>query len=157
MASRVETFVEQFVAVNDALIATVEGCSDAQWRVRCEEGGRTVGVVAFHVGATNEAFAGMLGALAAGQGYTPNVSMEEIHRQNAEQAREHAAVGKAAVAADLRRHGAAIVATMRGLGDDDLAKVAGTFGGNQLTIGQVIEYVVVGHTREHLDSIRAAL
>jgi hypothetical protein len=155
--TRSAEFVAQFEAVNADLIATVEGCTDEQWRQQCEDEGRSAGVIAYHVAATNEAFAQMLGALASGQIYSPKSSMAEIHAHNAQQARDNANVGKAEVLEGLRQHGAAIVQTLRSLGDDQLDKVAGIFGGNELTIGQVIEYVVVGHTREHRDSIRAGI
>jgi hypothetical protein len=155
--TRVAAFVAQFEAVNADLVALVEGCTDEQWRRRCEDEGRTIGVVAYHVSATNEAFARMLGALASGQSYSPKSSMADIHQHNAQQARDNADVGKPGVLDGLRRNGAAIVETLRGLGDEQLDKVAGVFGGNELTIEQVIAYVIVGHTREHRDSIRAGM
>src|SRR5690349_8959713 len=92
--SRIAQFVAQFEAVNADLIAAVEGCTDEQWRRQCEEEGRTIGVVAYHVSATNEAFARMLGAIASGTLYSPKSSMAEIHEHNAQQARDNANVGK---------------------------------------------------------------
>jgi hypothetical protein len=155
--TRTAQFVAQFEAVNADLIAAVEDCTDEQWRRRCEDEGRTIGVVAYHVSATNEAFAGMLGALASGQTFSPKSSMAEVHQHNVQQARDHAAVGKTDVLVGLRQNGAAIAQTLRSLSDEQLDKVAGVFGGNELTIEQVIAYIIVGHTREHRDSIRAGI
>lgn len=157
MATRLDNYAARFEATNNDLIATVEGCPDEQWRQLCEDGGRPVGVVAYHVAATNEAFARMLGALAAGQTYSPKISMEVIHGHNAQQARDHADVGKPEVLDGLRQQGAAILQALRRLDDGQLDQVAGTFGDNELRVAQVIEYVVIGHTREHLDSIRTAI
>lgn len=154
---RIAAFISQFEAANNELIATVEGCTDEQWRRQCEDEGRPAGVIAYHVAATNEVFARMLGSLASGRTYSPQSSMGDVHQHNAEQARDHAGVGKPEVLAGLRQHGAAIVETLRGLGDEQLGGVAGVFGGNELTIEQVIAYIIVGHTREHLESIRAGI
>jgi hypothetical protein len=157
LATRLDDYVDRFEATNNDLIATVEGCPDEQWRQLCEDGGRPVGVVAYHVAATNEAFARMLGALAVGETYSPKISMEVIHGHNAQQAQDHADVSKPEALDGLRQNGAAILQTLRSLNDGQLDQVAGVFGDNELSVAQVVEYVVIGHTREHLDSIRTAV
>ena len=59
--------------------------------------------------------------------------------------------------APLHAVAAAIAQQLRGLADEGYDRIAGTFGDNELTVGQVAEFVVIGHTAEHLGSIRATL
>ena len=157
MATRVEEAAARFEAINGELIAAVEGCSDEQWRQPCVDEERAVGVVAHHVAIVYPAFARMVGVFAAGETYTPGSGMDKIHEMNAQHAKEQAGIGKAEVRDLLRTNGAAIGVALRGLREEQFDAVAGVFGGNELSVGQVVEYVVVGHTREHLGSVRATV
>lgn len=157
MSTRVEELAAQFEAANSAVIALVESCPEEQWRQPCANEERTVAAVAHHVAEVNGAFAGIVAKLAAGQTYTPASSMQDVHQGNAQEAREHAAVTKAAVLEALRANGAAVARQLRSLGDAQLADTAGTFGERQLSVAQVVEWVVIGHTAEHLASLRATV
>lgn len=112
-------------------------------------------MLAHHSAEVNGAFAGLVARLGADETCSPKVSWDDIHRANAGHARANADVDRPTVLALLRERGGAVGRALRALGDDDLDRVAGTFGGNELTIAQVIEYVVIGHTAEHLARIRA--
>jgi hypothetical protein len=83
--------------------------------------------------------------------------MSDIHENNARHAREHAAVPKEAVLATLHENGASVLALLRGFRDEQMETLAGNFGGNDLTIAQVIERIVIGHGMEHFTSISATL
>jgi hypothetical protein len=155
--TRGEAYATRFEAVNEEVIALVAGCPDERWRLKCVNEERSVAVVAHHIAEVNGAFAGMVERLASGETYTPNVSWEVIHESNAKHAREHAAVGKEEVLEGLRANGAAIARQLRSLADEGYDRIAGTFGDNELTVGQVAEFVVIGHTAEHLGSIRATV
>lgn len=157
MTARVRAYAERFAALNDEFVAAVAGCGDERWRRPTAAEGWPVAVVAHHVAAVQGAFDRLLGALAAGETFTPTTSMEEVHANNARRAAAPAGVGQAETLALLRAHGAAIEATLRGLDDADLDRPAGTFGGHELTVGQVVERVVLGHVAEHLASLRATL
>lgn len=157
MATRAEQFATQFETVNNDLIATVAGCTDEQWRQPCVDEDRTVGVVAHHVAAVYPAFAGIVKALATGETLPPRSSMEVVHRSNAQHARDYAAAGQPETLAALRVNGAAIAQQLRRLGDEQLDRTAGGFGERELRVAQVVEWVVIGHTREHLASIRATV
>lgn len=147
----------RFAAQNDEIVALVEGCTDAAWRRVTAEEGWPVGVTTHHIAIVQEAFVRLVGRLAAGATYSPTVAMDAIDRENAAHARDFAAVGKAETLAPLRASGEAIGRLLGGLDDADLARVAGTFGGNELSVGRVVEYVVIGHAAAHLASIRATL
>ena len=147
----------RFEAVNAEMIATVMACSDEQWRVPTKEDGRTVAVLAHHVGEVNGAFAGIIERLVAGETYTPNVSMDEVDASNAQHASDNASVGRTETLDLLRANGDAILRALGGIDDGTLDRVAGVFGGHEMTVNQVMEWVVIGHTAEHLGTIRNTL
>ncbi len=157
MTTRVEEAAARFEAINGELIAAVEGCSDEQWRQPCVDEERAVGVVAHHVAIVYPAFARMVGVFAAGETYTPGSGMSDIHESNAQHAKDQAGISKAEVLDLLRTNGAEVARQLRGLGEGQFDQVAGVFGGNELLVSQVVDYVVVGHTREHLGSVRATV
>jgi uncharacterized damage-inducible protein DinB len=155
--TRTAALATQFEAVNAEIIAAVSACSDEQWRQPTAEDGRTVGVVAHHVGEVNGAFAKIVETLAASGNYTPNVSMEEVHESNAKHARDNAGAGKAETLDLLRANGDAILRVLGSIDDSTLDQAAGVFGGHEMTVTQVLEWIVIGHTAEHLGTIRKTL
>ncbi|HUG15869.1 MAG TPA: DinB family protein [Thermomicrobiales bacterium] len=157
MTTRAQQFAAQFQAANAELIAAVEGCNADQWRQATADDGRSVAVVAHHVASVNGAFADMVTRMASGDTVTPAISIDEVHRMNAEHAIEYANVEQADVLDLARSTGDAMYQMLQSLPDDRLDAEAGVFGGNPLTVSQVIEYVVVGHTAEHTATIRATL
>lgn len=157
MTTRVEQLAAQFETVNDDLIATVEGCAEEQWRTPCADEGRSIGVVAHHVAVVYPAFARIVKAVAAGETLSPRSSMAVVHQSNAQHAQDYAAVGKSEVLDALRENGAAVARQLRGLSNEQLDRTAGVFGDRELSVAQVVEWIVIGHTREHLASIRAAV
>jgi hypothetical protein len=155
--SRTEVYAARFEALNNEVIALVTGCSDEQWRQPCANEERPVGVVAHHIGTVHGDFIGIVERLASGQTFSPKASMDVVHESNARHAREHATVGKREAIEALRTNGAALARSIRSLRDEQIDQIAGTFGGNELTVAQVLEYIVLGHPAEHLGSIRDTL
>lgn len=96
----------------------------------------------------------MVEKLASGETYSPTTGVGSIHEENARHAREYAAADKDETLEILEASGAAMTGLLQRFDDEQLDRHAGTFGGNELTVAQVIEYVVVGHAREHLTSIQ---
>ena len=157
MITRAAQLAERFAAVNDEISALITGCTDAQWRQPCADEIRPVGVVAHHTAIVQQAFTRMVALLVAGETYTPNTSMEVIDQLNAQHARENAAVEKEETLGILRASAATIAQQLRCLDDARLDRVAGVFGGHELTVAQVLEMVVIGHAGAHLASIRATV
>ncbi len=157
MNTRADEFAAQFEAVNDEIMATVTGCTDEQWRQPCASEGWSLGVVAHHIAVVHRDFIGLVEALAAGETRSPGSSMEAVHRSNAQHARDYAAVGKPETLDALRTHGAAITQLLHSLGDEQLDRTAGVFGERELSVAQVVEWIVIGHAGEHLASIRATI
>ncbi|HEY8598162.1 MAG TPA: DinB family protein [Thermomicrobiales bacterium] len=157
MATRAEQLATQFAAINDEISALISGCTDEQWRQPCADEVRPVGVVAHHTAIVQQAFTGMVATLVAGETYSPQTSMETIDQLNAQHAREHAEVGKEETLGILCASEATIAQQIRSLDDAQLDRTAGVFGGNELTVAQVIAMVVIGHAGSHLASIRATV
>jgi hypothetical protein len=72
-------------------------------------------------------------------------------------ARDHAAVGKAETLELLRTTGPEVGRLLRGLDDEQVDRVAMVFDGTEMTVAQVVEFALVGHFEQHLESIRATL
>ena len=89
MSERARTLAHQLEQANHALIATIEGLSDAQWHAKTPGDGRSVGVVAHHVATSHKTVAGLATAIAHGQPVPP-ITMDMIHQGNAAHAAQHA-------------------------------------------------------------------
>lgn len=155
MSEHARNLAQQLEQANQALIATVEGLSDAQWRAKTPDDGRTVGVVAHHVASSHKQVAGLVGAIAHGQP-VPTITMDMVHQGNAAHAAQHANSTKAETLALLRQNGAAAVATVRGLGEAELGRTA-TFPMGAMSVAQVVERVLIGHAQGHHGSIKKAI
>ncbi len=156
MTTRAEALAEQFEAANDELVAVVEACPADAWRRPCEGEGRTVGVTAHHVAVGHAGFAGLIGAVTQGQA-VPTISLEALHEMNARHARDYADAGQAETLDALRRDGDGLARVVRGLSDEQLGLTTPVFGGREMSVEQILERVVIGHPRQHLASIHAAL
>jgi uncharacterized damage-inducible protein DinB len=155
--TRAEQLAAQFETANNEVIAAVTGCTEAQWRQTCASEGWPVAVVAHHIAVVNRDFLWLLARLGAGEVLSPRSSMDDVHRSNAQHAHDFAAVGKPETLDVLRENGAAVAQAIRDLSDGQLDRTAGVFGGRELSTIQVVEWIVIGHTREHLASIRATI
>lgn len=158
MSPRADQLVTEFTAVNDDLIASVSGCTDEQWQRQSAEEGWSVAAVAHHVAVSNGAISGMLSSQAAGNPDLPNISTADLHAGNAAHARDYATVGKQETLDLLRSNGDVVVQTLQSIDDDAFFdQPAGVFGGNELSVGQVAQFVLVGHTAGHTASIKQTL
>ncbi len=155
--TRIEQLVARFDAVNAGVIAAVTSCSDEQWRRACAAEGWPVAVVAHHIAVVHDEFLPLVRALAGGETFSPDSSMDDVDRINAGHAREFADVGKPETLDALRVNGAALAQLLRTVPDDGLDRIAGTYGGRDMTVAQAVEWIVIGHAQSHLASLRAAL
>lgn len=146
-----------FEALQAEALAIIVDCSDDQWQQTTSAEGWTVAATAHHMAIVQRGFVGIVEQLAAGETYTPAIDMEQIHKSNAEHAREYAEADREETLEILESSGAEMAKLIRSFDGDDLDRTAGTFGGNDLTVAQFIEYVVIGHCREHLTSVRETI
>ncbi len=155
MGDRARTLTERFEQGNQEMIKTVERCSDAEWPATTSGEGWSVGVVAHHVAEGHKAIAGLIQAAATGQPLPP-LSMEALDQRNAEHARQHANCTKAETLELLRQNAAAAAATVRGLSDEQLDRIAQARVG-PMKVQEMIERILIGHVQNHLGSIRATI
>lgn len=155
--TRTHEIGQQFEDLNDEVAAIIEGCSDQEWQAVSVGEGWTIAAVAHHIAIVQQAFVGMVEHFSRGRTYSPDFTMDDIHRKNAEHAQEYAQADRQECLDILASSRATMRNLIEGFDDSDLDRVAGTFGGNALSIGQVLEHVVVGHVREHLGSMNATL
>ena len=154
--TRIDQLVARFDAVNAGAIALVEACTDAQWRATCAAEGWPAAVVAHHIAVVHDEFMPLVRAFAGGETFSPGSSMDDVDRVNAHHAREFADVGRPETLDVLRVNGAALAQLLRAIPDDGLDRIAGTYGGREMTVAQVVEWIVIGHVQSHLASLRAA-
>lgn len=146
-----------FESLQAEAVSLISGCSDDQWQRTTAAEGWTVAATGHHLAIVQRGFVGMVEKLAGNEAYTPTIDMEAIHKSNAEHAREYTAADRAETLDILESSGADMARLIRSIDDEQLEGIAGTFGGNELTVAQVIEYVVIGHAREHLTSIQETI
>lgn len=158
MSERAEALASRFAAANDEFVATIEECTDAQWRTTCPDEERPVGVVAHHVAGAQRAAAGWMQAVASGQPLPP-LTIELINQLNARHAERHSTTGKDETVALLRHNGQETAALIRALSDAELDRTgsAPLFGPNPISAEQIISHVLIAHIMGHLRSIRQAL
>jgi hypothetical protein len=156
MGQRSQTLAEQFEQANRQMTATIERCSDAQWKTKTPGETWPVGVVAHHVAQALEAVAGIVRLVATGQPLPP-MTMDDLHKMNAEHAKQYANVTKDETVALLRKNGAAAAGTVRGLSDEQLDRSAPVLGGPLMTAQQLVERGLIGHVKEHHGSIQAVV
>lgn len=155
MAERAGTLTERFEQANQELIQAVERCSDAQWRATTSAEGWSVGVVAHHLAEGHKAIAGLIQAAASGQPLAM-LTMEMLDQRNAEHAKQHANSMRTETLELLRQNAALAAATVRGLTDDQLDRIAQARIG-PMKVQEMIERILIGHVQNHLDSIRATI
>ncbi|HMN30490.1 MAG TPA: DinB family protein [Caldilineaceae bacterium] len=143
--------------VNEELMVFVQQCQPAAWRARCPEDGRSVGVVAHHIAASQLALAELLTLLVNGEP-VPTITGTMLDENNAAHAtRFHDCT--AGEVMELMRAGSQNVADLiRQLDDEQLTRRAtGEFVGAQLSAEELIQHVLIGHAASHFRSIRAAM
>jgi hypothetical protein len=156
-AAAVATQLEQ---INDEVIATVASCSDDDWRAWCEDEGRSVGMLAHHIAVGYRAEMEGMETVLRGQPLPPIYQdRETLNRWNAQYALEHSQCTKAETLELLRHNGAEMARFIRTLSAEDLQRSAPFPLAGEVTwsVQQWLEYVVIPHPQEHLQSIRAAL
>ncbi len=154
MGERAQKLAERFEQANNDVIAAVERCSPSEWRSQCVNEGRSVGVMAHHIGGGHTAITQLMQAIANGQPLPP-LTPEMLDQSNAQHAAQFANCTKDEALALLREGGAHAAGAVRGLSDEQLDRTATVFG-MPMSAQQFIENVLIGHPQGHLQSIRMA-
>jgi hypothetical protein len=156
--SRASDLADQYSGAVSALLKVVEACTPAQWQMVCINEQRTVGVLVHHLAVTSKLILGAIGEVAAGRP-APQFTQEQVDHQNARHAQENAHVEQAETLALLRENSGDVVGFLRDVSDADLERT-GTLPIIPLpsvSAGQLVEFLLIGHTLGHLASIQTAL
>lgn len=157
MSEQAARYADNLDAVNRDFIDVVSNCTDEEWNQTSEREGWSVGVIAHHAAVGHASFNQFLPAITSGTDNIPPVTLDMINAGNAQHAKEFASVGKPETLELLRQNGQILAQSLRGVSDEQLATTTKLFGGNPMTVGQIVERVYVGHPAQHLASIRATL
>jgi hypothetical protein len=151
LAGRFERAIEEFVGV-------VAGLSAQQWRLRCRDEERSVGVVARHVAKGIPFEMAVFRQIAAGE-RPATITRAQLDAMNARDAAAWTGSSKEETVALLREYAAAAASEVRGWSDAQLGR-----SGKYLeelpeawTVDAWIERILIGHVTGHLGSVRAAL
>lgn len=154
MSDRSEALAAQFEQVNSRMIAAVQQCSTLDWRKLCAGEERTVGVIAHHAATSHLGVMGFIQLIAAGEPL-PELSEDVLNQGNALHAIEHADCTPQEVLGLLHSNGITVATYVRGLNDEQLDHLSTLFG-EQRSVQEVTEYLLIGHVHEHLRSIQEA-
>jgi hypothetical protein len=154
MSERADALAGSFDRANAQVVSFVELLSNRQWRTWCEQEGRTVGVVVYHIAAGYLIIGNMIDALANGLPLTAQTDAESF---NARQAEEHANCTQIEALDLLRRNGGHVAGMLRGLSDEQLERTAISPRGRTLTIEDAVERGLVAHLSGHFETVQEAL
>jgi len=154
MDTHASDLTTRYAQVLDSVITAVEPLDAASLRRLCPAEQCTVAALACHIAAVHGAAADFVRSIVAGEAL-PSLTMEDIDRNNAENAVGNAELGKDEVVARLRVGGEAMTRELRGLGEDDLARTAPfTLFGGEVSVQTLVEQAVIAHTEQHLASLQ---
>jgi DinB superfamily len=158
MSERAQALADRFEQANQAVIDAVEAAPDDAWSRVCEGEQCTVAALAHHIGGAHEPLVEYMARPLATGAPLPTVSTDTIHASNAENAVRNANGSKAGAIALLRDNGAKVSEFLRGLSDEDLDRSAVLpMSGHEMNAQAFIEHVIIGHPRQHLESMQRAM
>jgi len=155
VSERAEMLATQLRQVSDAVVRFIAVCSDEQWRMITQAEQWPVCVVCRHIARALEVQPQVFRRAASGQSLPSGYTWEDIHRSNAEQAREWAKISKEETLLPLRRYADEAVAFVSQLNDDQLDHTTkAPLDEATMSVEQMIEGMIE-HARIHLGSIQA--
>ena len=158
MAAKSQDFATRFDTKAQDAVALLRHVSDADWKKVTEAETWSVGVTAHHLAGSLDVVAGMITAIAAGRASGVDFTTATLDELNAKHAVEHADCTRAETIALLERGAAAASTVVRGLSDDDLARVGTVFTDPPpMSVEQLIRAGLFGHMDEHIGSIRKTI
>jgi hypothetical protein len=158
MTQRTDALADRLEQGGGALATFASALTDAEWQARVPGDGRKVGVIVHHVASMYPLEIQLAQTLAGGEPVT-GVTWDAVDEMNAEHAREHDAVTKAAALDLLRRNSTAAAAAIRALRDEELDQAAPVSLDSDapLTCQFMLEDHAIRHSYHHLARIRGAL
>jgi len=157
MSQRAKDLSKRIESFRDDVIAYVDALSGEQWNAKCEWEEWTAGVTARHIGAGHFKISELAGMIIEGKELPP-LTFDQINAMSDKDSRAHADCTKEETLDALRKNGDALVAFIAGLSDDELDRKGSmpAFGG-EVTVDQVIEFVIFQSAQKHVDSMKTAV
>ena len=157
MSERASKLADRIKSFSNEVIAFVENMSDDDWNKPLEWEQWSAGVTAHHIGAGHLAIFDLAGLIVKGEPL-PQLNMDQIFEMANQRAKESAQCSKSEVLEHLRGNRDRMVAFIKGLSDDDLDLKGSmpAFEG-EVTIEQLIEYVIFQSAGQHFDNITKAI
>ena len=157
MSERAKDLSRRIVSFSDEVAAYVDALSAEDWNQVCDWEEWTVGVTARHIGAGHFRIFELAGMMVTGK-ELPQLTMDQITEMSNKDSREHSECTRDETLDALRKNGAELAGFVAGLSDDELNRKGGmpAFGG-EVSVDQMIEYVIFQSAREHFDNIKTAV
>ena len=157
MSKRSNALAERLERGANDLAAFARGLNDEQWQARLPGDGRKVGVVVHHVASMYPLE--MQLAMVLAQGNPVGVTWADVHKVNADHAKQFDGVTKAEALDLLAKNSAAAAAGIRALTDAQLDNAAplALNANATLTCQFMLEDHPVRHSVHHLAGIKAAV
>lgn len=157
MSQRAKELSKRIESFRDNVIAYVDALSGEECNTDCDWEQWSAGVTARHIGAGHFRIFELLEMIIQGK-ELPQLTTDQINASSDKDSREHADCTKAEALDALRENGAEFAEFVAGLSDDELERKGSmpAFGG-EVTVNQIIEYVIFQSAQEHLDSIKTAV
>jgi hypothetical protein len=157
MGARADAIAKKFEAKAKEAAAVFEKISDADWKKMTAAEKWPVGVVAHHIAQAHAGIGGMVRHVGTG-GAPTGMTMDDIHKMNAQHAKDFGSVTKSETLELHRKNAAATAAIIRGLSDAELDRSGSVLGDiPAMTAEQLASGLLCSHVDEHLGSIRATV
>ena len=151
LSKRIEIF-------RDDVLAFVKTLSGDEQHAMCDWEHWPAVVTARHLGSQHlGAFINILRMVVQGKDLPP-LTMDQINEMSKQDSRAHLDCTKSDALEQLQKNGAEFAAFVAGLNDEDLDRKGSmpAFGG-EVTVEQLIEFVVFKSAQQHLDSMKTAV
>lgn len=151
MSKRAEALAQRVAQGHQELVASVKGCSEAQWQTYLPDEDRSVGVLVHHIASALPVEIDLVKALASGKPIT-GVTLDMVDQMNAHR-------GKDETLKLLKHNSEMAIAAIRALSDKELDRAApvSLHADAPLTTQYFIEDHPLAHSFHHLAAIRAAI
>jgi len=156
MSQQAKDLSERLQVFSNQVIDFVEKLAAEDWHKVCTWEEWSVGVTARHIGAGHLDMIRLSKMIINGE-ELPNLTMDKIFAMANEHAREHADCTREEVLGVLRQNGAALSDFVAGLNEDELARkgyIEAT--GGDVSVQQLIEYVIFQSAGEHFANMKTA-
>lgn len=155
MSDRAQTLATRLARVSKEVVTFIRQCPDENWRAITKAEQWPVCSVCRHIARGFEMHPQVIRLAANGEPMPTGYTWDDIHRSNAEQAREWGDIAKEETLLLLHRYGDEAVAIVRRLSDGELEQMTeAPLDDTTMSVQQMVEGMI-GHALVHLESVRA--